>query len=78
MATPTRAGPGTLRMSTGAGSLDGAAEFAPTSVPGSPRAEALAMDPQQRLLLETAWEALEHAGIDASSLRGTEPGSSPA
>ncbi|MCK9921550.1 AMP-binding protein, partial [Frankia sp. AgPm24] len=35
----------------------------------SPR-EALAMDPQQRLLLETSWEALEHAGIDPSSLRG--------
>ena len=29
----------------------------------SPR-EALAIDPQQRLLLETAWETLEHAGID--------------
>ncbi|MGI5282727.1 type I polyketide synthase [Nonomuraea polychroma] len=39
----------------------------------SPR-EALAMDPQQRLLLETAWEAVERAGIDAGSLRGSRTG----
>jgi phthiocerol/phenolphthiocerol synthesis type-I polyketide synthase B len=36
--------------------------------------EAAKMDPQQRLLLEVAWEALEHAGIRASSLRRTQTG----
>ncbi len=39
----------------------------------SPR-EALAMDPQQRLLLEACWEALEDAGIDPGTLRGTPAG----
>lgn len=39
----------------------------------SPR-EALAMDPQQRLALEVSWEAVEHAGIDPTSLAGTPTG----
>ncbi|WP_392390166.1 type I polyketide synthase [Actinoplanes teichomyceticus] len=37
----------------------------------SPR-EALAMDPQQRLMLEISWEALERAGIDPATLRGSD------
>jgi phthiocerol/phenolphthiocerol synthesis type-I polyketide synthase B len=36
--------------------------------------EAVKMDPQQRLLLEVAWEALEHAGIPAASLRRSQTG----
>jgi phthiocerol/phenolphthiocerol synthesis type-I polyketide synthase A len=39
----------------------------------SPR-EAAKMDPQQRLLLEVTYEALEHAGIPADSLRQTQTG----
>ncbi|MFF3663933.1 type I polyketide synthase, partial [Streptomyces olivochromogenes] len=36
--------------------------------------EALAMDPQQRLFLEASWEAVERAGIDAGTLRGSRTG----
>ncbi|RJQ83720.1 type I polyketide synthase [Amycolatopsis panacis] len=55
------------------GFLPEAAEFDAEFFGISPR-EALAMDPQQRLLLQVCWEAVEHAGIDAGSLRGSPTG----
>jgi len=39
----------------------------------SPR-EAASMDPQQRLVLEVAWEALERAGLNATTLEGSRTG----
>ncbi|MFI0408241.1 SDR family NAD(P)-dependent oxidoreductase [Actinomadura sp. 3N508] len=55
------------------GFLADAAGFDPGFFGISPR-EALATDPQQRVLLETAWEAIERAGIDPASLRGSSTG----
>lgn len=36
--------------------------------------EAVSIDPQHRLLLEVSWEALENAGLDIQSLRGSNTG----
>ncbi|WP_438874986.1 type I polyketide synthase [Winogradskya consettensis] len=55
------------------GFLHDAADFDPAFFGISPR-EALAMDPQQRLMLEVTWEAMERAGIDPATLRGSRTG----
>ena len=55
------------------GFLDGIDKFDALFFGISPR-EAAMMDPQQRLLLEVAWEALEHAGLPADRLAGSNTG----
>uniref|UniRef100_UPI0007C53200 type I polyketide synthase n=1 Tax=Streptomyces sp. RTd22 TaxID=1841249 RepID=UPI0007C53200 len=63
-----------LELSARAGGfLHDAGEFDAAFFGMSPR-EALATDAQQRLLLETVWEAVERAGVDPVSLRGSRTG----
>lgn len=69
---PSRSVPGTVYTRHGA-FVDAIDEFDAGFFNISGR-EAEQMDPQQRVLLETAWEALENAGIDPSSIEGSDCG----
>lgn len=61
------------QVPTRGGYLDDLASFDAEFFGLSP-VEAANMDPQQRLILELTWEALEHAGIPANTLRGSRTG----
>lgn len=69
---PDKNHPGTS-YTFAAGSLGDISTFDAGFFGISPRETAL-MDPQQRLLLEMSWEALENAGIQPSTIRGSQCG----
>jgi len=69
---PVRGTPGRMYTRRG-GFLEDVRGFDPEFFGISPF-EATHIDPQQRLLLEVAWEALEHAAIDPTGLRGSPTG----
>ncbi|WP_082993050.1 type I polyketide synthase [Mycobacterium sp. 1245111.1] len=69
---PERGAPG-RSVSKWGGFLDDVAGF-DSEFFGIGEREAIAIDPQHRLLLETSWEALQHSGIDPTSLAGSATG----